>query len=173
MDTTHPQPTSEAPTRRKSVFTEVGLLDEEHMRRERSPTPSILKHPRPNYLRPARRVRFRSKNDVFEDQDAHACNDDQDWETDTESDEDDPFPRIQPRQGVMSHKLYRLAILTVVLALMLPLVQISSITPLGVCGGVIPQTSIEPTVSRLDKRQDTQVCRRWAGQCRSLQNNGQ
>ncbi|KAL5392693.1 hypothetical protein DPSP01_000396 [Paraphaeosphaeria sporulosa] len=167
MDSAHDQPPFAAPTRRKSVFLEVGLVDEEQVRSERSPAPSIDKHARPRHLRPARTVRFRSKNDVFEDKRATAQSDD-DWETDTESDDDDTFPRIQPRQNMVSQKVYRLALFALVLALMLPILQISSISPQGVRAGVIPQTSIEPTVAQLGARQDsgsnTQVCKRWAGQ---------
>lgn len=169
MDPTHPQPAFEAPTRRKSVFMEVGLVDEEQVRNERSPAPSIVKHLRSKHSRPARRVRFRSKNDVFEDMDNDASFDDE-WETDSESDDDDTFPQIPNRQNMVSQKVYRLGMLAVLLALMLPVLQISSISPIGVRGGVIPQTSIEPTLSRLDSRQDSDpsenVCKRWAGQCR-------
>lgn len=160
----------EAPIRRKSVFMEVGLVDEEDVRGQRSPVPASWKHPKPKRLRPARTVRFRSKNDVFEHPSAAAQNDDDDdWETDSESDDDDNLPRIPPRQDVWSHKIYRLAMLAVVLAAMLPILQISSVSSIGVRGGVIPQTSIKPRVSRLEGRQDsTQVCRRWAGQCKIL-----
>ena len=153
------------------MFLEIGLVDEEVMQRERSPAPTILKQPKAKHLRPARTVRFRSKNDIFGEQDADAHEDEDDaWETDTESDEDDALPRIQSRHSAVSHKLYRLGMLALVLALMLPIVQISSATSIGVRGGAIPKASIEPTVSRLETRQDsTQVCRRWAGQCRLLQ----
>jgi hypothetical protein len=150
---------------------EVGLVDEEQVRSERSPAPSVVNPVRPRHLRPARTVRFRSKNDVFEDTRAIAQSDD-DWETDTESDEDDTFPRIRPRQTMVSPKLYRLGMFALLLALMLPILQVSSISPQGVRAGVIPQASIEPTVAQLGARQDsgsgTDVCKRWAGQCKLL-----
>ncbi|KAL1595223.1 hypothetical protein SLS60_009911 [Paraconiothyrium brasiliense] len=164
MDSTQPQPAFEAPTRRKSVFMEVGLVDEEQVRSERSPAPSIAKHARPRHMRPARTVRFRSKDSILGLKDAIAQSDN-DWETDTDSDEDDTIPRIQPSQNMVSPKVYRLGMLTVLLALMLPILQITSMSPQGVRAGVIPQTSIEPTVSRLDGRDSTtDVCKRWAGQ---------
>lgn len=171
MGSAHDQPALKAPTRRKSVFLEVGLVDEEQARSERSPAPSIVKHATPRHLRPARTVRFRSKNDVFEDNRATAqFDDDNDWETDTESDDDDPFPRTQPRQNMVSQKVYRLGLFALILALMLPILHVSSLVPQGVRAGVIPQTSIEPRVTQLSARQDsgsdTQVCKRWAGQCR-------
>lgn len=169
MESAHDQPAFKAPPRRKSVFMEVGLVDEEQIRRERSPAPSVVKHARPRQLRPARTVRFRSKDDVFEDERATAQSDDS-WETDTESNEDDAFPQTQPRQNMLSQKLYRLGLFALILALMLPILQVSSMSPRGVRAGVIPQTSIEPTLSQLGARQDsgsdTQVCKRWAGQCR-------
>jgi hypothetical protein len=116
-------------------------------------------------------VRFRSKNDVFEDTRAIAQSDD-DWETDTESDEDDTFPRMRPRQTMVSQKVYRLGTFALLLALMLPILQVSSLSAQGVRAGVIPSTSIEPTVAQLDARQDsgsdTDVCKRWAGQCNLL-----
>ncbi|KAJ4347129.1 uncharacterized protein N0V89_011067 [Didymosphaeria variabile] len=143
---------------------EVGLVDEEQVRSERSPAPSIIKHATQRHLRPARAVRFRSKDSIFELKDAIAQSDDG-WETDTDSDEDDTIPRIQPQQNAMSQKVYRLGMLTVLLALMLPILQMCSMSPQGVRAGVIPQTSIEPTVSRLDRRDSsTDVCKRWAGQ---------
>ncbi|KAL5402367.1 hypothetical protein PMIN04_012997, partial [Paraphaeosphaeria minitans] len=167
MDSAYHQPAFAAPTRRKSVFLEVGLVDEDQVRSERSPAPRIVQHARPSHPRPARTVRFRSKNDIFEGERATAQSD-EGWDTDTKSDEDDSFPRMQPQQNMVSQKVYRLGLLTLVLVLMLPILQIGSISPHGVRAGLIPQTWIEPAVAQLGARQnsdsDIEVCKRWAGQ---------
>lgn len=65
-------------------------------------------------------------------------------------------------------KLYRAGFFAVVLALLLPLVQMISIAPLGVYGSSIPVASITALAGRstLVERADaqTEVCKRWSGQ---------
>ena len=166
-----PQPAAtEAPVRRKSVFMEVGLVDEEHVRGQRSPVPALMKNTKSKRSRPGRTVRFRSKNDIFEGPSLDAESDEDYWETDSESEDEETFPQVHTRQDVASsHKIYRLGVLAALLGLMLPFLQISSVPIIGVRGGVIRQSSTDLNVAQLESRQDsTQVCRRWAGQCKNF-----
>lgn len=169
MDAQPQSAASEAPVRRKSVFMEVGLVDEEHVRGQRSPVPALTKNTRSRRSRPGRTVRFRSKNDIFEEPILEAESYEDYWETDSESEDEETFPQMQTRQDVASHKMYRLGLLAALLGLMLPFLQISSVPIIGVRGGVIRQSSTDLNVAQLDSRQDsTQVCRRWAGQCKNF-----
>lgn len=166
MDRVQPQPAASADGRRMSIFTEVGLVDETRIREERSPIRTIgtsLKA-----MRPAKMLRFRSRNDVIrekkEDED-----DDSDWESVCEN-EDDSISVTMPASTTyaMSSKLYRLGFFSLVLALLLPLLQINPISRIGVRGGAIPRATIEaqPESSMLIKREDTptDACKRWSGQ---------
>ena len=151
------------------MFMEVGLVDEEHVRRQRTPISALVKQSKSKRSRPGRTVRFRSKNDVFEAPSLDAQSEEDGWETDSESEDEETFPQIHTRQDVLSHKIYRLGLLAALLGLMLPFLQISSVPSIGVRGGVIRQSSTEANVAQLDSRQDsTQVCRRWAGQSKSF-----
>lgn len=172
MERVRPEPALKPPQRRKSVFMEVGLVDEETVRRERSPAPTLIQDPSPNRLRPSRAVRFRSQNDVFDEREEELASDQ--WDSvDEEEDEYDSIATstVQPTPNPFTHsKIYRLGLLTVILALMLPVLQMNPIPSMGVRGGVIPRDSIEYTENkRLVKRQDTstEVCKRWAGQSES------
>jgi hypothetical protein len=172
MDRVRPQPALNVSGRRKSVFTEVGLLDEQVVPLERSPMPGHGLRT----LRPARTVRFRSQNDVFyeekEEEAGDHSDDDHDWESVSDSDNDlARNETIQIRPNPTYTKLCRLGLIAIVLALMLPILQIDAIVPVGVKGGVIPQNAIEYLEDgSFRKREDTSTtaCKRWSGQCMLL-----
>ncbi|KAH7410252.1 hypothetical protein DE146DRAFT_604899 [Phaeosphaeria sp. MPI-PUGE-AT-0046c] len=160
MEKVRPQP---AQGRRRSIFTEVGLVDEDAMRHVRSPAPltTTFKH-----LRPPMTVRFRSRNSIFGETEK---NDDSDWESvmDEDDSQSDP-PTALPASSSMPLRFYRLGIFAFVLAVMLPILSMSPIARVGVRGGTIPRSTIEAQPERglIVKREDTQVdaCKRWAGQ---------
>jgi hypothetical protein len=168
MERVLPQAALNAPSRRKSVFLEVGLVDEETLRRERSPAPAMISNHNLNKPR-ARAVRFRSKNNIFQEGDD--ASDDDGWESASDSDSDEgDFDSTQMRTALGRPRIYRLGFLAVVLGLMMSVFQMGTVAPVGVKGGVIPRESIEYTdISQFEKREDTQtnVCTRWAGQCKS------
>jgi hypothetical protein len=176
MERVRPQPASAMPGRRKSVFTEVGLVDETTMRRDRNPAPLLMSDPTPRRLRPARLVRFRSKHEVFQD-DAKSSNGYSEWEAATDSDESDfdttTTMKLYPNQHTFTYtKLYRLALLAVTLALLLPVLQTNPISAVGVKGGVIPPRPAEfVEATAFSKRDDTNtdICKRWSHQCQSKQ----
>lgn len=162
MERVRPQP---AESRRRSIFTEVGLVDEDTMRDVRSPAPltTTFKH-----LRPARTVRFRSRNSIFGETEK---NDESDWESVMDEDETDAqstAPVALPTSSTMPLRFYRLGIFAFVLAVMLPILSMNPIARVGVRGGTIPRSTIEaqPARSMVVKREDTKVdaCKRWAGQ---------
>ncbi|KAF2639983.1 hypothetical protein P280DRAFT_24370 [Massarina eburnea CBS 473.64] len=167
MDRVRPRPALNAPGQRKSVFAEVGLVDDAVVRRVRSPAPMMLSYPKP-WTRPARTVRFRSRNDIFDaraERDAEEVDDD-DWESASVLDSDTDRQEIR-FQASSYTKLYRLGLLAILFALMLPVLQIDLMIPVGVKGGMIPQDAIESVNKHgLERRDDTetQVCKRWAGQ---------
>lgn len=165
MERVLPQPALNAPGRRKSVFLEVGLIDQETLRRERNPAPALISDRNPKKLR-ARAVRFRSKNDIFREGDDASSEDD--WESASDSDSDEEISDSTHMHTTLGRpRIYRLAFLAVVLGLMLSICQIGTVAPVGVKGGVIPREYIEYSdSSQFAKREDTQtdVCTRWAGQ---------
>ncbi|KAH8727915.1 hypothetical protein GQ44DRAFT_738083 [Phaeosphaeriaceae sp. PMI808] len=155
--------------RRRSIFTEVGLVDKDTMRQVRSPTPisTTFKH-----LRPARTVRFRSRNSILggKDRDGESG-----WETIVDEDEDDPpfsttssttLPLVAA--SAVPLQLYRVGLFAFFLALMLPILSINPISRFGVRASMIPQNTIEARSeqSMVLKREDspTDACKRWAGQ---------
>ncbi|KAF2269161.1 kelch repeat protein-like protein [Lojkania enalia] len=156
------------PGRRKSVFLEVGLVDESIIRRERSPTPILVSDP-PKRIRPARIVRFRTREDIWEQE---ADYESSEWESTSDSDEMEDNTSaavaLPPSQHFnLYSKLYRIGLLALVLALALPVFQMDSISPVGVKGGAIPTHSIESSKrSPLRKREDTNtnICKRWSHQ---------
>jgi hypothetical protein len=170
MERVLPQPAHNAAGRRKSVFLEVGLVDEGTVQRERSPAPALITERNPRKPR-ARAVRFRSKNDIFQegnDEGNDVSNDD--WESASDSDSDIDDQTTPMRTAVGRSRIHRLGFLAVVLGVMLSVFQVGTIAPLGVKGGVIPRHSIEDANSpQFWKRDDTQtdVCTRWSGQCKS------
>jgi hypothetical protein len=168
MERVRPQP---ATGRRRSIFTEVGLVDEDTMRDVRSPAPNATTF---KHLRPARTVRFRSHNSIFgekEKEKEKESGDESDWESVVDEDESNTAittPIVLPSQSTMPLRLYRLGIFALVLAIMLPILSISPISRVGVRGGMIPRSTIEaqPERSVVVKRDDSPVdaCKRWAGQ---------
>lgn len=162
MERVRPQP---AEGRRRSIFTEVGLIDEDTARDARSPAPimTTFKH-----VRPARTVRFRSRNSIFGDQEK---DDESDWESVMDEDESDTrpiTPTALPAQSTMPLRFYRLGIFACVLAIMLPILSMSPMSRVGVRGDTIPRSTIEaqPERSMVVKRDNspTEACKRWAGQ---------
>jgi hypothetical protein len=174
MERVRPQPATFMPGRRKSVFTEVGLVDETTIRRDRSPAPLPIADATRLRVPPARLVRFRSKNDVFQDH-VDGSNQDSEWESASDSDESDldttTTMKLYPNQHAFTYsKLSRLALLAVTLALLLPVLQTSSMSAMGVKGGVIPPRPAELVeATAFSKRDDTNtdVCKRWSHQCQS------
>ena len=145
-------------------------MAEDRIRQERSPVRShglVLKQ-----LRPAKMLRFRSRNDVINEREHGADDaDDSDWESVCGEDDDtnsQPITTILPAQHSIPTKIYRLGLFSLALALMLPLLQFNPISRIGVRGGVIPENLIESNAegARLLRREDspTDVCKRWSGQ---------
>jgi hypothetical protein len=162
MEQVRPQP---ADGRRRSIFTEVGLVDEDTRRAARSPAPNTTTF---KHLRPARTVRFRSTNSVFGEKEK---DDESDWESVMDEDESRTStapPTILPAPSTMPLRFYRLGIFAFVLAIMLPIISINPISRVGVRGGAIPRSTIEaqPEHAIVVKRDTTptDACKRWAGQ---------
>ena len=162
MESVSPQPVMEASGRRKSVFAEVGLVDEATIRTQRSPAPTSLSNPKRRLFRPSRIVRFRSRNEVFEesDEDAQSGSDSTDYSTDS-----DMSSATQPRSNAGPTMFYRAGLLALVLAIMLPILQINPTSLIGVKGGAIPRRSIDSVVVKREDT-DTNICKRWAHQCK-------
>lgn len=112
-------------------------------------------------------MRFRSKNSIFGGEDrAEDVDDESDWES--VEDEGEASQQITTPYTVSNSKLYRAGLFAVVLALMLPILQMISIAPFSVNASSIPQGSITSMAERstLVQRADsqTEVCKRWSGQ---------
>ncbi|KAF2008508.1 kelch repeat protein-like protein [Aaosphaeria arxii CBS 175.79] len=148
--------------RRKSVFMEVGLVDEATIRRERSPAPTLNADHSPSSLRPSRFVRFQSSDNIVEEEEeVHG----EDHDIDSEKDDDvQPDVVVAYPNNYGASRFYRVGILAIVLALMLPVLQTNPTSFMGVRGGVIPREQMER--SSLMKREDTntEVCKRWSHQ---------
>jgi hypothetical protein len=147
-----------------SIFTEVGLVDENRIQEERSPIPTHGKSLR--RLRPAKMLRFRSTNSIFNAEGERLADDEDDWESCDEDDANDSY--ITTSQSFMPTKLYRFGLFSVLLALMLPIIQLNPLKHIGVRGGTIPTHAIQANSERsmLVRREDspTDACRRWSGQ---------
>jgi hypothetical protein len=148
-----------------SIFTEVGLVDENKIKEERSPVPThgeTLKR-----LRPAKMLRFRSTNSIFNAEGERLADDEDDWESVCDDDEANES-YTTTSQSFMPTRLYRLGLFSVLLALMLPIIQLNPLKHIGVRGGAIPTHAIQANVERsmLARREDspTDACRRWSGQ---------
>ncbi|KAF2739574.1 kelch repeat protein-like protein [Polyplosphaeria fusca] len=174
MERVRPQPANTTGGRRKSIFVEVGLVDEDTGRRERSPAWILIPDSTPKPLRPVRSVRFRSHADIFEDDGDDIANGNDEWESTSDDDDDDnedttrPTIQLQTSQNVNLYaKVYKLGMLALLMALMLPLIHTNPLAPVGVKGGVIPEQRLEttktlPVIRREDT--DTNVCKRWSHQ---------
>lgn len=166
MERVQPQP---ADCSRMSVFTEVGLVDEQKIQEERSPVRAhgeTLKR-----LRPVKVLRFRSQNDILDQREEKLDDDDDEWESVYDEDEtNDSMPTMTApaTQALMPTKLYRLGLLSLLLALMLPILQLNPLKHVGVRASAVPANSIEANTqhSVLMRREDspTDACRRWSGQ---------
>lgn len=167
MESAQPQPA----LRRKSVFLEVGLVDEGTKQRDRSPaprsTPTLIPDPTPQRLRPARQVRFRSKNDIFGEKEDLAT-DDSEWESEPDTEESgwDSLATMNARSRPSmfeNPRLLRIGLFALALVLILPALQLNPLASMGVRAGVIPAERIEAVAKREDT--NTEVCKRWAHQC--------
>jgi hypothetical protein len=166
MEQIRPQPAT-ADGYRRSIFTEVGLIDKHTINTKRSPAPILVTGQPLRQQRPSRTVRFRSKNSIFGGEDGfEEVDDESDWES--VEDEDEASQPITTPYTVSNSKLYRAGLFAVVLALMLPILQMISIAPFSVNASSIPQGSISSLAERstLVQRADsqTEVCKRWSGQ---------
>lgn len=161
MERVSPQPAVEASDRRKSVFAEVGLVDEATIRKERSPAPTPALELKKRRFRPSRIVRFRSQHEIVEESD-------EDVQSGSDSTEDsadcDVSPTTHSRSNPTNFMLYRAGLLALVLAMMLPILQINPTYLIGVKGGAVPRRSIDSV--QIVKREDTNtnICKRWAHQ---------
>jgi hypothetical protein len=169
MERVHAQPAVRAEGRRMSIFTEVGLVDENKMMEERSPVPTHGNSLRT--MRPAKMLRFRSRNDIFNADGERLADDEDDWESVCDEDEaNESVSRMTAAtsQSFLPTKLYRLGLFSVLLALMLPIIQLNPLKHVGVRGGAIPTNLIQASAehSMLVRREDspTDACRRWSGQ---------
>lgn len=95
-------------------------------------------------------------------------NSESEWES---VDEEDEVTRPNSRASayaLSNSRLYRAGFFAIVLALMLPIIQMVSFAPLRVYGSTIPRASITAIAERstLVDRADspTDVCKRWSGQ---------
>ena len=169
MERVRPQPAVHADCRRMSVFTEVGLVDEQKIQQERSPVRAhgeALKR-----LRPVKVLRFRSQNDIFGERKEKLDDDEDEWESVYDEDETNdsmPTMTIPATQSLMPTRLYRLGLLSLLLALMLPILQLNPLKHVGVAASAVPANSIEANAEHavLVRREDspTDACRRWSGQ---------
>lgn len=107
---------------------------------------------------------------MFGEQDGgEDVDDESDWESvDEDMDSNEAALTTSPAYTISNSKLYRAGLFTIVLALMLPILQMISIAPLSVYGSSIPRASITSVAERssLVERQGSQtdVCKRWSGQ---------
>jgi hypothetical protein len=166
MEQIRPQPAT-ADGCRRSIFTEVGLIDKHTINTKRSPAPILVTGQALKHQRPSRTVRFRSKNSIFGGEDRfEEVDDESDWES--VEDEDEASQPTTTPYTVSNSKLYRAGLFAVVLALMMPILQMISIAPFSVNASSIPQGSITSLAERstLVQRADsqTEVCKRWSGQ---------
>jgi len=155
-----------------SIFTEVGLVDENRIQEERSPVrthgESLAR------LRPVKMLRFKSRNDIFNENGERQADDEDDWESVCDDDDNEPNESLPSLMTTVAApcfaptKLYRLGLLSLLLALMLPIMQLNPLKHVGVRGDTLPTNSIQANVERsmLVKREDspTDACRRWSGQ---------
>ena len=170
MERVQAQPAATMPGRRKSVFYEIGLVDETTIREERTRAPILKSNPILKRHRPTRLVRFRSQHDVFQHTEI-VKEDDSDWEQIWNLNIEVPTTmKLNSSQYLFTYsKFYRLAGLAVMLALLLPILSTNPISAIGVKGGVIPShpdTYVAATA--FPKREDTNtnICKRWSHQCK-------
>jgi hypothetical protein len=162
---------------------EAGLVDEETFRRQAT-APILIPNLSPKRVRPVHRVRFRSKTDIFEEEEKS----EDEWEDVDDTASDHSMAEDDGTLSTMTlclnthirtySRLYRLGILAFLLAVTLPLLQSNPVvgnnghTLFGVRGGVIPSTPAEymEEVAEFLRRGDTptDVCTRWSHQSMSI-----
>lgn len=123
-------------------------------------------------LQPAKMLRFRSRNDIFSGDGQKLEDDEDDWES--VCDEDASNDSISastttttPTQSFLPTRLYRLGLLSLLLALMLPIMQLDPLKKIGVRAGAIPSELIEANFGSASfmRREisPTDTCRRFSG----------
>jgi hypothetical protein len=143
--------------RRKSAFKELGLDDF-------NDTPAR----RPSPERPALKVRFRSKNDIFEPKDIHG---EDEWEdTSAETSEDEGTIRLaipKARARPTTDKFALVAFVLIISTLIAQLVPMGKSRMLSV-EAVPPNMAERDSPRLLSKRQDssdpTDYCKKWGHQ---------
>ncbi|OCK83708.1 hypothetical protein K432DRAFT_379259 [Lepidopterella palustris CBS 459.81] len=164
--------------RRKSVFVEVGLVDEQTTERQRQ-SPILISQPSPMRTRPVQRVRFQSQNDICEEEYKNE-NEGEDIEEDgSESVATEDYGTLssttfRPYLHMETYsRLFRLGMFALLLAIALPSSQNNPITGdnkhvlFGAKGGVIPSRpeglEKDTVLLRRDKS-PTDICKRWSHQ---------
>jgi len=162
---------------------EVGLVNGETFRRQAT-TPILIPNLSPKRVRPVHCVRFRSKTDIFEEEEKSK----DEWEDVDHTDSDRSMAEddgtlstmtLRPNTHLRTYsRLYRLGILAFLLAVTLPLLQNNPVvggnghTLFGARGGVIPSTPVEymEEVAEFLRRGDTptDICARWSHQSMSI-----
>lgn len=163
MEQVRPQPAVSEP-RRKSIFTEVGLVDDACMRRERSPAPRSILGAGQKRLRPARTVRFRSQHDILGKEENDRSTDDSELE---ELDDGEAPAVTNPyisEPTFANSRMYRTTLFAMLLVLMLPILQTKPLSSIGAKARVIPRDGIDPYLTKREDT-DTQICKRWGHQC--------
>lgn len=152
--------------RRKSVFAEVGLVDEDTIRRERCPTPTLIPDPSSQRLRVPKSVRFQCQHNILGDKQTRRSENESEWESDSDTEESEwkalGNMKLQPTMFANS-KLYRLGLFALALVLILPILQTNPLFSLGAKAAAVPAERIDASIARREDTQ-TQVCKRWAHQ---------
>lgn len=165
MDSIQESPAASPIPRRRSVFVETGLIDEDV-------EPISL-----DTVRPQRSIRFNSKPDIFQYDSDEASdvgpNDQEASELDQQLAVERQRLEMQRAQIHGSSALYRLCVGALVLAILVPLLQgtpwvghVSS-PMLGVKGGPIKRDGgvvldADSTIAKRQASSATDVCSRWA-----------
>jgi hypothetical protein len=156
------------PRRRKSVFAEVGLVDEDTIRRERCPTPTLIPDPRSQRLQPPKTVRFHCQHSILGEEQTGRSEESSEWDSDSDTEkrgwEALEGMKLSCQTMFPNSKLYRLGLFALALVLVLPILQTNPLFSLGARAAAIPGERIDASLA---KREDTntQVCKRWAHQC--------
>jgi hypothetical protein len=145
--------------RRTSAFREVGLVDDDEEEEK-------LVLPRPNRSRPTLKVRFRSKNDIFQP----TIEEEDDWEDTSavSSDDETPVaiavPNIRKRPTI-TDRFALVAFVIIISTLIAQLVPLGKSRMLSV-GAVPPgrERALEMSLSRRQDSDPTDYCKKWSQQ---------
>ncbi|KAF2743865.1 hypothetical protein M011DRAFT_461326 [Sporormia fimetaria CBS 119925] len=149
--------------RRKSVFTEVGLVDEATARNERCPPPSLTSQDPSGRPRRVKSVRFRSQDSVL----SGRVGKDKRPSNDLSGDSTQDMGNTKRNMTIPVHpaKLLKLGLLLVALVFTLhvPRFPTSLFSSMGAKARALPVDAVDASII---KREDTntQVCKRWAHQ---------